>query len=276
MPKNIITGGGNGRMLGYEYDLDASRYITNIEIADGQVLERSTKKAINRFIVGCKIDNIWNSIHSSCILAGARTLNGALTPLKGPNLSNNAFISSDYSRSTGLKGNGTTKYLNTNYYFSSDQSEDIHAGVVFTERSSLIQSSALGVRNTFGSSTLAMIFTSSTSNLTFGLTSSVIGIGFGTAILENKLIGLKRDPSNSFPISYFGSNGAIDGSFSSFPSSVDTSNSVLVFATRSNSTGAITTFYNGRIFFYSVGRNIDLQKLNNRLNDLITIYSSLT
>lgn len=275
---NVVKSGGSGKLIGKKrppYDPDATIYINNVEIADGQALEETTKNAINNFVVGCKVDGNWNAIESCCIFAGARTLNGGLVPLKGPNLSNNAFITSDYNRKTGLKGNGTTKYLNTNYYFSSDQSEDIHAGVVFTERSSGIERTALGVRNTFGNSTLAMIFGNSTSNLTFGLTSSVVGVGFGTAILENKLIGFKRDPSNGFLISCFGSDGAINPALSFGPLSVDTSNSVLVFATRSN-TGTITARYNGRIFFYSVGRNVDFQKLNNRLNDLIAIYSSLT
>lgn len=275
MPRNIIVGGGSGRMLGSEYDFDALQYINNVEAIDEQPLEKTTKKAISNFVVGCKVDGNWNAIESCCIFAGARTLNGGLVPLKGPNLSNNAFITSDYNRKTGLKGNGTTKYLNTNYFFNSNQSEDIHASVVFTERSSGIERSALGVRNTSGSSTLAMIFGNSVSFLTFALTSTVIGASIGT-ILENKLFGLKRDPSNGFLISCFGSDGAINSTLGFSPLSVDTSNSVLVFATRSSTTGAITTLYNGRIFFYSVGRNVDLQKLNNRTNALMSAFSTLT
>lgn len=64
-------------------DSDALAYITAVETADGQALEDGIKLAYNDFIVGCKTDGIWSAIKASCILAGARTLDGALTPLAG-------------------------------------------------------------------------------------------------------------------------------------------------------------------------------------------------
>jgi len=67
----------------FSYDADAAAYITAVETADGQALEENVKLAINSFVVGCKADGVWSAIKASCILAGARTLNGALTPLVG-------------------------------------------------------------------------------------------------------------------------------------------------------------------------------------------------
>jgi len=61
-------------------DPDAQAYITAVETADGQALETAVRTAINNFVVGCKADGIWNAIKASCILAGARTLAGALVP----------------------------------------------------------------------------------------------------------------------------------------------------------------------------------------------------
>jgi hypothetical protein len=95
-------------------DSDAATYIAAVEAADGQPLEDAVKTAINTFVVGCKADGIWTAIKASCILAGARTLAGALVPLVGAAPTNFNFVSGDYDRETGLVGNGSTKYLDTN------------------------------------------------------------------------------------------------------------------------------------------------------------------
>jgi hypothetical protein len=65
----------------FTYDEDAGNYIQAVETADAQALEPATRKAINNFVIGCKQDGIWEAIKASCILAGARTLDGALVPL---------------------------------------------------------------------------------------------------------------------------------------------------------------------------------------------------
>lgn len=83
------------------FDADALAYITAVETADGQSLEYGVKTAINSFIVGCKVDGIWNAIKSSAILAGARTLTGALVPLKGTAPTNFNFVS---GITTGRRG----------------------------------------------------------------------------------------------------------------------------------------------------------------------------
>jgi len=69
-------------------DTDGLDYLSRMATADGTGLETGVAGAIDRFIKACKADNIWDSIRSSCILAGARSLNGALVPIKneGPEL----------------------------------------------------------------------------------------------------------------------------------------------------------------------------------------------
>ena len=71
------------------YDPDAQSYITAVEAADGQALEVGVRDAINAFVVGCKSDGIWAAIKAACIMAGARTLAGALVPLVGTAPTNN-------------------------------------------------------------------------------------------------------------------------------------------------------------------------------------------
>ena len=92
-------------------DADATAYLSAVQTADGQALEPAVRDAITAFVIGCKLDGIWNAIRLSCILIGARTLAGALTPLRGGAVTNNNFVSGDYNRKTGLVGNGTNKSL---------------------------------------------------------------------------------------------------------------------------------------------------------------------
>ena len=115
----------------FTYDEDAGNYIQAVETADAQALEPATRKAINNFVIGCKQDGIWTAIKASCILAGARTLAGALVPLVGAAPTNNGFIGigTDYVRKTGLVGNGSTKYLDSNRNNNTDPRDSNHNSI---------------------------------------------------------------------------------------------------------------------------------------------------
>jgi hypothetical protein len=106
--------GRTGILSGF-FDPDASAYIAAVEFADGQSLEDTVKIAINAFVVGLKTDGIWNSVLASCIMMGARTIEGAIVPLKGPTPTGFNFVSGDYNRKTGIVGNGSTKYIDTGF-----------------------------------------------------------------------------------------------------------------------------------------------------------------
>jgi hypothetical protein len=97
----------------FTYDEDAGNYIQAVETADAQALEPATRKAINNFVIGCKQDGIWTAIKASCILAGARTLAGALVPLVGTAPTNNGFIGigTDYVRKTGLVASSVSLHV---------------------------------------------------------------------------------------------------------------------------------------------------------------------
>ena len=111
---------------GFTDDADATAYLTAVQAADGQVLEPAVRLAVNSFIKGCKADGIWTAIKASCILAGARTLTGALIPLVGTVPTNFNFVSGDYNRETGLVGDGSTKYLDSNRANNADPQNSNH------------------------------------------------------------------------------------------------------------------------------------------------------
>jgi hypothetical protein len=115
-------------------DPDALAYLAEVERADGQALESGVRDAVIAFVVGCKADGIWNAIKASCILAGARTLTGALVPLVGAATTREGTENGwSYNRKTGLAGNGTNNRLNTNRNNNADPQNNNHNAIYQTE-----------------------------------------------------------------------------------------------------------------------------------------------
>ena len=69
-------------------DADALDYLDRMAAADGASVEVGVAVAVDAFFKDAKESGVLSSIRASCILAGARTLAGALVPLKneGPEL----------------------------------------------------------------------------------------------------------------------------------------------------------------------------------------------
>ena len=69
-------------------DPDALTYLAAVAAADGAPVETAVAVAVDDFFRGIKADGTFSAIRSACLLCGARTLAGALVPLKneGPEL----------------------------------------------------------------------------------------------------------------------------------------------------------------------------------------------
>ena len=237
-------------------DPDFAAYIAAVEQADGQTLEVATRQAIYNFIIGCKADGIWNAIKASCILAGARTLTGALVPLVGtaPTNVGGLFVSGDYNRKTGLVGNGSTKYLSSNRNNDADPQDSNHNAVYAT---SLVAPSQLLAVGTIGNNA-NNISTGGTRNRSSTFTSASPQAGF---------IGVSRSSSASY--SYKDSNGAVSIAVSS---STPFSGNLFVFAR--NLGGSIDSYSASRLAFYSIGESLNLALLDARVTDLINAFGA--
>ena len=127
---DVSVGDGEALVRTYPGDLgddDAGIYIATLESIDGQPLEPAVAAAIRGFVDGCKDDGIWDALHVVNIMAGARTLAGALFPLKGPVPVNTGFVAGDYSRTMGLAGNGSNKFLEFDFdYYAPGLANNAH------------------------------------------------------------------------------------------------------------------------------------------------------
>jgi hypothetical protein len=243
-------------------DADAMAYVAAVEAADGQLLEFAVGKAINDFVVGCKLDGIWPAIKASCILAGARTLAGALVPLVGTAPTNVNFVSGDYNRKTGLGGDAVnaSKYVNTNRAGNSDPQDSKHAAVYMTATGITL----LGTRSSTGATYLdtggsgfrCRIHTDSSTDDT-------------SLVINTGLVGGSRSSSSSGTRRANGTNYGITTA-----SQTPQAESILLFARRNNTTGTPENFSAARLAFYSIGESLDLAKLDTRVSALITAFGA--
>jgi len=235
---------------------EAVSYVAAVEAADGEPLEFGVAKAINDFVLGCKNDGTWDAIKASCILAGARTLAGALVPLKGTAPTNFNFVTGDYDRETGLVGDGSTKYLDSSYAYPVSLQNNCHSSAWFSDVGTVgLPVAAYGDANADGSylaPQAARLYQSSTSVFVPSDTSTT---GFR---------GTSRSSSASFI--YRSANA---DETANIPSFAVTHQSLGMFARRRN-TGAYDNYSDARLAFYSIGESLDLTALDTRVSALIT------
>jgi hypothetical protein len=114
---NLLT--TNRRKTVTYYDFETMDWVQRV-IAAGGTVTQAWQDAVQAFVSQCKLQGLWPLLDEvgPFISGGGSALAGALVKLKyvtAASLTNNNFTSGDYSASTGLLGDGTTKFLNTSY-----------------------------------------------------------------------------------------------------------------------------------------------------------------
>jgi hypothetical protein len=243
-------------------DPDALAYIAAVETADGQALEDGVKGAYTAFISGCKSDGIWSAIKASCVLAGARTITGALTPLVGTAPTPVSFVSGDYNRKTGLIGNTSTKYLNSNRAADSDPQNNASLAIWVSSPATANNLYYLGALRT---TPTPAVYTQIATNVNFAIRNT--GVGAPLNRTGTGFAGVSRTASNSSNWRWAGATGT------STSASTGTYNGNL-FVYGGNVNGAISNRSNGRLAFYSIGESLDLALLDTRVSSLMTALTA--
>ena len=245
-------------------DPDAQAYIAAVEAADEAAspgvgaLELGVKVAIHSFVKGCKQDGTWSAIKASCILAGARTLDGALVPLVGAAPTSFNFVAGDYNRETGLTPNGdAAKWIDSNYSNQSDSRQDNNHQAVWVHTS---QSAAWILGNNSGVTGSTALATSSVGNYTSR------NMHAASALVEvpradNVFVGSARSSSDSYTVRAGNTNEAV-----LIASESPASGSIGIF--RRSATGGNESA-SSRFTFYSLGNSLDLALLDARVTNLV-------
>jgi hypothetical protein len=242
-------------------DPDANAYILAVEAADGQTLETAVRAAINDFVIGCKADGIWTAIKASCILAGARTLNGCLVPLVGAAPTNFNFAAGDYNRKTGLVGNASTKYLLANRNENSDPQNSRHFGCYASAFDTISGPKVFMAARTTASAGPAYMDFNNLTNFRY---------------INNSGTIVKGPPSAGFLATSRSNSTEVSGRLNGI-TFVDSSNlqppgsaPFTIFARDSGASG----FSAHRLAFYSIGESLDLALLDARVTTLINAFAA--
>jgi hypothetical protein len=268
---NTRIGGIGSLSIKNTYDADALVYLNAVEAADGQALESSVKSAINTFVVGCKTDGTWDAIVACCIMAGARTVAGAIVPLKGNAPTNNNFVSGDYSRKLGLLGNDTDKYLATGYnnndttnFPQNDSHISCYVSASQTDTAGVLVGTQSTVANlltiSYGSATSLLFRSRSTVSRSFA--SAPLGFQAST-----------RNNSANFSSRATQSGGNFTDATTTTTSATPTN---LLFGVFCGFSGATANqFSAARMSFYSIGKSLTIANLDTRVTTLMTTLNAL-
>jgi len=241
-------------------DSDAEAYLQAVETADGNFLEAAVRAAVNDFVVGCKADGIWTAIKASCILAGARTLTGALVPLVGTAPTNVNFGSGDYNRKTGLVGDGDTKYLNSNRNNNADPQNSNHNAAFVKAAGTGPTMTIMGANDSSGLPPGGNVINQSG----FSRSRSTTGTQISIPSQTTGLFGTTRALSSSYVFRANSQNSTInvasDGLFNT---------NIEIFRRQ-----FFPNYSNARLAFYSIGESLDLALLDARVTALINAIAA--
>jgi hypothetical protein len=238
-------------------DPDAAAYIAAVEAADTQALEPAVRTAINDFVVGCKADGIWGAIKASCILAGARTLSGALVPLVGTAPTNFNFAAGDYNRKTGLVGDGSTKYLDSGRASNSDPLDNVHQSCYISAVPTNATTALIGAGAGSETPQIAIhILGDRHRNRSNGAISRSNVVG---------LVGTSRSTSSGYA-------SRTGGSSFTHPLPSESSNALTHFIFARSGSSLLPS--NARLSFYSIGESLDLALLDARVTALINAFDA--
>lgn len=261
----LITGtsvdGGNRwsiKVENYGFDFTLEEYFNAVQVADGVPLETELQEIVRAFVNGLKTDGIWDKIDMLGIFGLARTLNGALIPIKGPTPTNINFVSADYTRNLGLKGNGVDKRLDLNYLNTATPQEEQHLSVYVSNaydwNDYLIGCGAIG--QTGASS----IFLNTVGTISANVRNGTAQVGGSTTLSRNFFAGIARETTS-------GGSTRLHTAQSYFAQGVENTRTgdIFLFGTEGNAAYSDST-----IFFYSVGSYTHLEKLRARVDTLNT------
>ena len=239
------------------FDPDAAAYLRAVEAADGQALETPVKRAVDDFFRGTKADGTFSALKASCILCGARTLAGALVPLVGAAPTNNNFVEADYNRETGLVGNGSTKYLDSNRANDDDPQDSKHLAVYVSTAAT--SDSFYAGAGALQDTTLRRYL----STLTFARVNRDSAFHSYTAAGESTGVLAVNRPSSSATELRVAEVTTSDAR----PPTTYVSDNVGVFGYIAS--GSASGISNVRLAFYSTGPSLDLTLLDSRVTALV-------
>jgi len=199
-------------------------------------------------------------------MAGARTVAGAIIPLRGNAPTNNNFVAGDYSRTLGLLGNDSNKYLATGYNNNDTTNfpqNDSHISCYVSATQTDTAGIFVGTQSTIGN--ILTLGYSSTTQIFFRNRAGTQRL-FSTAPLGFQ--ASTRNNSTNFSSRATQSGGTISDVNSTLASGTPASQLFGVFCGFSGTTA--NQFSASRMSFYSIGKSLTIANLDTRVTTLMS------
>ena len=238
-------------------DADALDYLDRMAAADGAGVEVGVATAVSAFVRDTKAAGVFDALKACCILAGARTLAGALVPLRGDAPTPYGFVSGDFSRTAGLSDPGATSYLDSNYTTPASLQDDCHFAV-YTDALPSTQQMLAGA-NAGGSLAQQLYCKDTLANGLLNSGSTTANAGTGHAGFH----GCNRPNSETQQVRAGGDT------VSDLYASVGVPD-LPVFLFARNLSGVANLTNDVNILFYSIGSSLDLAKLDSHVTAYVT------
>lgn len=240
-------------------DSDTARFIVARGLSQGAAVSSGVIKATDNLIKLMKSNGTWEASNSLLLLAGARSLNEALVPLKGLSPSSFNFVNSDLNFYTGLVGNGSTKYLNSNMVVPSNNQNNFHASVWRTQaEGTLTTESLIGNSSILGGlqlTTTPVARVYQINNTTGVVPDLSRNLGF---------LAVSRSSNSEYNYRYNGVTTPV-----SVASVLPTSDNITIFARNT------VTHTSARLAIYGIGTGVDLALLESSFQSYMTAISAL-
>lgn len=241
-------------------DQDFAEWLARVQREGSDVLSAS-RPAISNFVVSLKADNVWSNLLRLNIYCGTN-LAAAKVPLRifiGPTVDTFVlFDEADFSQATGLTGDGSTEYVNTEVSISNSQmgDNDIHYAA-YIRTASDASSHAMGAQDGPGGTDTALLVSFSGTtywdahNFTTARISTADSMGTGL------YIGTRTAATNQ--VIYKAGAALVSGTASGGSRSGFT---IFVHAFNNSGLGAIS--FNARTFeLYSLGLGMTITQATN-------------
>jgi hypothetical protein len=225
-------------------------------IANGGTIADASIDAVEKFVQDCKNALIWDKLLEVAPFAGTN-LSAALVKLVHPAgvpgvITNVNFVAGDYSESTGLLGDGTTKYLNTGFNAQTHLPDNAHLGFYLREDVGVAGNRCLiGALAGTDQYWLGSLSPASQVNARFGQT---ISATLAASLSRGFYIGT-RESNNALRLY---KNGALAGSDGTTVIHARPNQNIYAFAW--NSAGVAGGYAPARGSFYSIGQALNAEE----------------
>jgi hypothetical protein len=197
-------------------------------------------------------------------MAGARSLAGALVPLKGPAPTNFNFGAGDYNRKTGLRSSASNKYLDSNRPRNADPQDNAHLSIFVTENITTTGFQAYAGMLVSSPSPFRgfRLFRDTSNNRMLAQANSVGNIVFSNNVDAVGFMGVSRGGASSV-------TGRAEGVTTSSTVASDHVGAFNIVVFTQSLDGVAGNSPISRMSFYSIGEDVTLSLLDARVTALM-------